>query len=59
MYRVMVVESGSDNIGEVLMAMSREDMRPFSDNTYSKYEDAMAERSAALKMFPAAIIEEG
>lgn len=58
MYMVMVVESGSDNIGEVLMAMSRDEMRPFSKYIYFKYEDALAERSAALKLFPAAIIEE-
>lgn len=57
MYRVMVIESGSEDIGEVLMAMCKGNIRPY-DSALHTWAHAVKVRHEAFKIFPAVIIEE-
>lgn len=57
MYRVMVVESASEDIGEVLMAMYRHEIRPY-DSAKHTWDHAVKVKHEALKIFPNVIIED-
>ena len=56
MYRVMVVNTGDDNMGVVLKRMSQQDLTAYDGNNHN-WEDACRLRKEAMEFFPAVIIE--
>lgn len=56
-YRVNVVLTGSENVGEALKAISEGKTVPYDDKTYEIWDDVVKIRNIAMIYFPAAIIE--
>ena len=56
-YRVMVVMTGEDNIGEALKAISEGKQVPYSDEVFEVWDHAVSLRNIAQVYFPAVTIE--
>ena len=56
MYRVMVVNTGDDNMGVVLKKISEHDLIPY-DSAVHSWDHACKVRKSAMEYFPAVIIE--
>ena len=56
-YRVNIVLTGSENVGEALKAISEGKTVPYDDKTYEIWDDAVKVRNMAMVYFPGAIIE--
>ncbi len=56
-YRINVVLTGSENIGEALKAISEGKQVPYDSAVYEAWDDAVKVRNMAMVYFPAATIE--
>mgnify|MGYP006896799832 FL=1 len=56
-YRINVVLTGSENIGEALKAISEGKQVPYDSTVYDAWDDAVKVRNMAMVYFPAATIE--
>ena len=56
-YRVMVVLSGTENVGDALKAISEGKQIPYNDEVYDIWDDVCKVRNMAQVYFPAVTIE--
>ena len=56
-YRINVVLTGSENIGEALKAVAEGKYVPYDEKVYEAWDDAVKVRNMAMVYFPAATIE--
>ena len=54
-YRINVVLTGSENIGEALKAMSEGKQVPYDEKVYEAWDDAVKVRNMAMVYFPAGL----
>lgn len=56
-YRINVILTGSENIGEALKAIFEGKQVPYDEKIYEAWDDAVKVRNMAMVYFPAVIIE--
>lgn len=56
-YRINVVMTGEENIGEALKALSEGGQVPYDSEVYEAWNDACKVRAIAMEYFPAVTIE--